>query len=94
MVDLTHIGALIEWTVPAIVFSAETYTLLFSTTPDDLNTVMGGQLFSGTDVSVTNKLYSIKLDNLSPGTTYYYQLAIQNTVGTKLTDVLTFDTRT
>ena len=91
---LTHIEARIEWTVPFIVFSAETYTLVYSTTQDDLNSVMGDAKFSGTDLTLTDQLYSTLLKDLIPGTTYYYQIKIENTFGMTLTQIYTFATRT
>ena len=92
--EITHIAASIEWTVVSIVFSAETYTLVYSTTLDDLDTVTGEQKFSGTDLSQTDKTYFVKLDGLSAGTIYYYQIKIENTVGVIVTEVFTFETRT
>lgn len=90
---LTHIESRIEWTVPFIVFSAETYTLMYSTTQDDINTVMGDPIFSGSDLSQTDKSYSVLLQDLTPGTTYYYQIKIENTIGITLTEIYNFETR-
>ena len=89
----THIEARIEWTVPSIVFSAETYTLMYSITQDDLNTIMGETMSSGTDLSLTDQVYSVLLKDLSPGTKYYYQIKIENTFGIRLTQIYNFDTR-
>ena len=66
---------------------------MYSTTADDLNTVMTEPQFSGTDITVTGQVYSVRLENLSPGTRYYYQIKVENTVGITLTDILNFSTR-
>lgn len=91
--DLTHIRARIEWTVPLIVFTPELYTFMYSTTQDDLNTIILDPMFSGTDIAITDQLYFVLLEGLSTGTTYYYQIKIENTVGMVLTDVASFNTR-
>ena len=91
--NITHVAARVQWIVSSIVFSVETYTLMYSTTEDNLNTQMLEPLFSGTDLSQRDKLYYVQLGGLQPGTTYYYQIMIENTIGITLTDVLTFDTR-
>ena len=90
---LTHITAVIEWRVDSIAFSPELYTLMYSTTADDLNTIMTEPQFSGTNITVTGQVYSVRLENLSPGTRYYYQIKVENTVGITLTDISAFSTR-
>lgn len=93
IVHLTHTTAVIQWTVPTIAFSAEIYTFMYSVTEDTVNTIMIGPFSSGTDISQTNKMYSIALEDLSPGTRYYYQIKAENTIGMTLSEIFTFDTR-
>lgn len=66
---------------------------MYSTTPDDVNTMMTEPQFSGTDTTLTDQVYTVRLEDLVPGTTYYYQIKVENTVGITLTEVLTFSTR-
>ena len=82
-----------EWRVASIAFSPELYTLMYSTTPDDVNTIMTEPQFSGSDTTLTDRVYSATLENLSPTTTYYYQIKAENTVGMTLTNMSSFSTR-
>ena len=66
---------------------------MYSITQDDLNTIMGETMSSGTDLSLTDQVYSVLLKDLSPGTKYYYQIKIENTFGIRLTQIYNFDTR-
>ena len=90
---LTHVTAVIEWRVASIAFSPELYTLMYSTTPDDVNTIMTEPQFSGTDTTLTDRVYTVTLENLSPATTYYYRIKAENMVGVTLTDISSFNTR-
>ena len=92
---LTHKTAVIEWRVASIAFSPELYTFMYSrsTTPDDVNTIMTEPQFSGTDITLTDQVYSVRLENLSPTTTYYYYIKAENTFGMTLTNVSSFSTR-
>ena len=89
---LTHITAVIQWRVASIAFSPEDYTLVYATSPNE-NPIQTESQFSGTDITLTDQVYSVRLENLSPGTTYYYQLRVINTFGVTDTDMFTFDTR-
>ena len=93
MTYLTHLTAVIEWRVAFIVFSPELYTLMYSTTPNNVNTIMTEPQFSGTDTTLTDRVYSVTLKNLSPATTYYYQIKAENTIGITLTEISSFSTR-
>ena len=66
---------------------------MYSITEDDVNTMMIGPFFSGTDISQTNQMYTVTLEGLSPATTYYYQIKAENTFGMTLSDIFTFETR-
>ena len=89
---LSHISAVIRWTVPAISFSPELYTIEYDTNADDFSMAAEPQ-FSGTDITLTDQAYSVQLENLIPGTTYYYRLKIENTFGVLYTDTISFSTR-
>lgn len=92
LIYLTHISAVIQWTVPTIVFSSEQYTLQYGIDMNQLN-MQSQSYFSGTDISVKDQVYSVRLEDLSPATTYYYRVETVNTHGTTYTDVLSFSTR-
>ena len=91
LIYLTHISAIIQWTVPTIVFSPEQYILEYG---NNMNLDMQSQpQYSGTDISVEDRIYSVRLEGLSPGTTYYYRVQTMNTAGTAYTETLSFPTR-
>ena len=89
----SHISAVIEWNVPSIVFSSEMYLLEYGTDSNDLSLKTEPQ-FSGTDITVTNLDYMVRLTELSRGTTYYYRLSTTNIFGTTKSETLSFSTRT
>ena len=89
---LSHVTAVIEWNVPSIAFSSETSLLEYGTDSNDF-TSQTEQQFSGTDITVTNLNYMVRLTELSRGTTYYYRLSTTNIFGTTESDTLSFSTR-
>lgn len=93
VLDTTHFGVKIQWRIPSIAFSAETYTLFYGETEDNLTLTAGEPQFSGTNLAVENQIYSVNLINLSPGTTYYYRIRLENTYGPIMTTVAQFNTR-
>ena len=92
LVNLTHISAVIQWTVPTIVFSPEQYILEYGNNMDALDMQSESQ-YSSTDISVKDQVYSVKLEGLSPAATYYYRIHAVNTFGTTHTDMFSLSTR-
>ena len=78
--DVRHNRATIQWTVPRIAYTPETYTVHYGTSSGSL-IPFNQQRQSGDDFTVTNLPFSVQLTGLSAGTTYYYQVVAMNSVG-------------
>jgi len=70
--------ATIQWTVPSIAYTPETYVVEYGTSQDSLGLTSGSQ-HSGPDITATDVTYSVQLSNLEPATTYHYQVVANNT---------------
>ena len=70
--------ATIQWTVPSIAYTPETYVVEFGTSQDSLS-LTSGSLHSGPDITATDVTYSVQLSNLEPATTYHYRVVATNT---------------
>ena len=70
--------ATIQWTVPSIAYTPETYVVEYGTSQDSLGLTSGSQ-HSGPDITVTDVTYSVQLSNLEPATTYHYRVVATNT---------------
>ena len=69
--------ATIQWTVPSIAYTPETYVVEYGTSQDSLDLTSDSQ-HSGPDITVTNVSYSVQLSNLEPAI-YHYQVVATNT---------------
>ena len=78
--DVRHDRATIQWTVPRIAYTPETYTVHFGTSSGSLSP-FNQQQQSGDSFTATNFLLSVQLTGLSAGMTYYYQVVAMNSVG-------------
>ena len=78
--EITHNRATINWTVPMIAYTPETYTVHFGTSPGSL-TPFNQQQQNGDNFTASNLQFSVQLTGLSAGTTYYYQVVAVNSVG-------------
>lgn len=76
--EVTAESAIIHWTVPYIAYSPEIYTVQYGTSNDSLIQNTDSE-YSGEDVNITNKTYSVKLSDLKGNTTYYVQVMAINT---------------
>ena len=86
-----NVNNTIQWTVPWIAYTPETYTVHFGTTPDSL-TPFSQQLHSGNNFTATNLSFSVQLTGLAAGTTYYYQVEAMNSEGSNQSIVQQFTT--
>ena len=70
-IDVLDNRVTIQWTVPSIAYTPETYAVEYGTSQDSLGLTSGSQ-HSGPDITVTDVTYSVRLSNLEPATTYHY----------------------
>ena len=76
--DIQDISATIQWTVPSIAYTPETYVVKYGTSQDSLDLTSDSQ-HSGPDINIGSRTYSVRLSNLEPATTYYYKVVATNT---------------
>ena len=78
-IDVLDNRGTIQWTVPSIAYTPETYVVEYGTSQDSLDLTSDSQ-HSGPDITVTDVTYSVQLFNLEPATTYHYRVVATNTV--------------
>ena len=74
---VTWNSAIIQWTVPHISNSPETYVVMYGTSPHTL-IQNSSTTDSGEDITITDNTYSVKLSGLKENTTYYAQFVATN----------------
>ena len=84
-------SAIIHWIIPSIVYTPETYMVEYGTYSDSLG--LSEANVSGTDIEIVNKVYSVELKNLKPGTKYYYVVTAQNSAGITKSFLASFYTK-
>ena len=89
--QITPNSATIQWTVPSIAYTPETYVVKYGTSQDNLNLTSGSQ-HSGPDISIGSRSYSVQLSGLRVATLYYFSIVATNTVGPNGTNG-SFDTK-
>lgn len=75
--NTTHSTATIEWRIPTITYTPETYYVEYGTSPTSLNeqtSIIG----SGSDLTLSNEIYSVVITGLLSNTTYYYRVVASN----------------
>ena len=77
--DITHYSVTIQWTVPMIAYTPETYTVHFGNTSGSL-TPFNSHQYSGDNFTATNLTFCVELIGLSAGLRYYYQVVTMNTL--------------
>ena len=83
----TSNGAIIQWTVAYISYSPETYIVQYGTSEDSL-IQNSSSVYSGNDITITNKTYSVELSGLRDNTTYYVQVQATNTAQRSHTSIV------
>ena len=84
-------SATIQWTVPLIAFTPETYVVHYGTTMGSLD-LMSDPVESGDDFVAVNQVYNISITGLEPVTEYYYMVVSTSTDDTTNSDVESFTT--
>ena len=77
--NTTYSTATIEWRIPAIAYTSETYYVEYGTSITSLDG-HSSIIESGSSLSVVNKIYSVVLSGLSFNTTYFYRVVATNTL--------------
>ena len=72
--------AIIEWTVPTIAFTPESYVVYYGTSIESL-LFTSDPVESGSNFSIINFKFSTQLSFLSSNTQYYYCVIATNTEG-------------
>lgn len=85
-IDIVHTTlssevAVVQWLVPEVVYTPETYTVTYGTDRTMLNYT--SEVISGSsDITAVNQVYSTTLRNLQSNTRYYYRVVATNSIGT------------
>lgn len=75
--NTTHSTATIEWRISAISYTPESYYVEYGTNVASLNQ-QSSTATSGSDLTVTNQIYSVVITELLSNITYYYRLVSTN----------------
>ena len=82
---------IVQWVVPYIVYTPETYVVQYGTTENFLTNT--SDVVSGSsDMTVTNQLYSVRLSSLEPLTDYFYRVVAMNSFSSNASEMATFTT--
>ena len=84
-------SATIQWTVPLVAFTPETYVVHYGTNIGSLN-LTSDPVESGDDFEAVNTIFTVQLNGLHPGTLYYYQVSATNSNASILSDLELFQT--
>jgi len=90
-ISTRHDRATVQWSVPYIAYTPETYTVNYGRAMNSLDmSVTATQ--SGDNFTIPSQpfVFSAELTGLSPGVTYYYQVEARNSVGPTLSVVQQF----
>ena len=72
----------VEWTVPLIAYTPETYVVRYSDATLTRQVLMSDPVGSGADFDAVDQTFSVELTGLEPNTVYNYQVMSENTVST------------
>ena len=75
-------NATVQWTVPLIAYTPETYIVSYSTGSLTRQVLMSDPVESGADFDAVNQIFSVELTGLEPNTAYNYQVISSNTEDT------------
>ena len=90
-VDTRVLSTMIQWTVPIIAYTPETYVVNYGTSMSSLN-VMSDPVQSGSDFEAVDQVFSVELTGLVDTTTYYYQVVATNGQGSTSSVIQSFTT--
>ena len=81
----------IQWTVPVIAYTPETYVVMFGLSMSSLN-MMSPMVQSGDDFETTNQVLSVEVTGLTDTTTYHYRVVATNGQGSTSSGLQSFMT--
>ena len=82
----------IEWIVPSVAYSPESYVVMYGTSEDALD-LTSDTVQGSSDITSTNEHYSVVLRNVDFETTYHFEIVATNSFNSTSTDTLTFTTQ-
>ena len=80
-------SVIIQWTVAYISYSPEMYLVQYGINREDLDQ-NSSVVYSGDDITITSKAYSVELSDLRDNTTYYVQVLATNTAQRSNTSIV------
>ena len=90
-INTTFTTATLQWTVPYIAYTPETYQIYHGT--DETMLDLSSKTVTGSsDLEVINQVFTVDLTELIHDTTYYYQVIATNSYTTTESDITTFMT--
>lgn len=91
--NTSHSTVNIEWRIPAISYTPETYHVEYGTSSTSLN-LRSSSVQSGIDLTIANQIYSVVIRGLVSNTTYYYRVVASNSFSSTRSTLQSFDTVT
>ena len=89
--DETYTYVILEWTVPSLAYTPETYQVMYGI--DATNLDQTSELIDGaSDLDLLNQIYSVELDGLVQETTYFWKVVASNSFTTTDSAIITFET--
>ena len=90
--NIDHRSAVIQWTVPSISYSPETYYIKYGKTADNLQ-YTSTPLAGTSDLTAKDQTLSLSLQYLEHGQIYYYKVIARNIQGETTSSLNTFTTQ-
>ena len=89
--EVSHTSAKISWVISAVSYVPETYFVAFGFNPSSL--VFNSSLVAGsTDLTARKEIFSLVLNDLTHGTTYYVSVVAMNSYGSVKSSTIYFET--
>ena len=87
----TYTFVILEWTVPSLAYTPETYRVMYGT--DATNLDQTSQIINGTrNLDLLNQIYSVELDGLVQETIYFWKVVASNSFTATDSSISTFET--
>ena len=90
-IDTRAMSSMIQWTVPIIAYTPETYVVNYGTSMSSLN-MMSNPAQNGSDFEAVDQVFSVELTGLVDSTTYFYRVVATNGQGSTSSVIESFTT--